>query len=167
MTPSSNKKVRNAAAGNRSRAVVTTPCPKRLCAFGDRRGTRRTSTKTKGSDTMANIINEIEAAQKKADVPDFRGGDTVRIHAKVVEGGKERIQIFEGVALARRGEGVRDTVVVRKVSNGVGVERTFLVHSPRVDKIEVTRRADVRRAKLYYLRTRVGKAARLKELRRN
>ncbi len=115
---------------------------------------------------MANIINEIETAQKKADVPDFRGGDTVRIHAKVVEGGKERIQIFEGVALARRGEGVRDTVVVRKVSNGVGVERTFLVHSPRVDRIEVTRRADVRRAKLYYLRTRVGKAARLKELRR-
>ncbi len=116
---------------------------------------------------MANIINEIETAQKKAGVPDFRGGDTLRIHAKVVEGGKERIQIFEGVALARRGEGVRDTVVVRKVSNGVGVERTFLVHSPRVDKIEVTRRADVRRAKLYYLRTRVGKAARLKELRRN
>ena len=86
---------------------------------------------------------------------------------QVVEGGKERIQIFEGVALARRGEGVRDTVVVRKVSNGVGVERTFLVHSPRVDRIEVTRRADVRRAKLYYLRTRVGKAARLKELRRS
>ncbi len=116
---------------------------------------------------MANIINEIETAQKKADVPDFRGGDTLRVHAKVVEGGKERIQIFEGVALARRGEGVRDTVVVRKVSNGVGIERTFLVHSPRVDKIEVMRRADVRRAKLYYLRTRVGKAARLKELRRN
>lgn len=115
---------------------------------------------------MANIINEIEAAQKKADVPDFRGGDTLRVHVKVVEGGKERIQIFEGVALARRGESVRDTVVVRKVSNGVGVERTFLVHSPRVDRIEVMRRADVRRAKLYYLRTRVGKAARLKELRR-
>jgi large subunit ribosomal protein L19 len=89
----------------------------------------------------------------------------LRVHVKVVEGGKERIQVFEGVALARRGEGVRDTVVVRKVTNGVGVERTFLVHSPRIDRIEVTRRAKVRRAKLYYLRNRVGKAARLKELR--
>src|SRR5437868_484281 len=90
--------------------------------------------------TMANVINEIETAQKKADVPSFRGGDTVRVHVKVVEGGKERVQIFEGVALARRGAGIRDTVVVRKVTNGVGVERTFLVHSPRIDRIEVTRR---------------------------
>ena len=111
----------------------------------------------------ANVIREIEAAQKKSDVPRFRGGDTLRVHAKVVEGGKERIQVFEGVALARRGEGVRDTVVVRKVTNGVGVERTFLVHSPRVDRIEVVRRGAVRRAKLYYLRSRVGKAARIKE----
>jgi len=114
---------------------------------------------------MANIIQDIESAQKKADVPSFRGGDTLRVHVKVVEGGKERIQVFEGVALARRGEGIRDTVVVRKISNSVGVERTFLVHSPRVDRIEVMRRAKVRRAKLYYLRNRVGKAARLKELR--
>ncbi len=114
---------------------------------------------------MANVINDIEAAQK-ADVPEFRGGDSLRVHVKVVEGGKERIQIFEGVALARRGEGIRDTVVVRKVSNGVGVERTFLVHSPRIDRIDMTRRGAVRRAKLYYLRTRVGKAARIKELRR-
>ena len=116
---------------------------------------------------MANVITEIETAQKKADVPDFRGGDTLRVHVKVVEGGKERIQIFEGTALARRGEGIRDSFVVRKISNGVGVERTFLVHSPRIDRIEVTRRGDVRRAKLYYLRTRVGKAARIKELRRS
>ena len=116
---------------------------------------------------MANVITDIEAAQKKADVPQFRGGDTLRVHVKAVEGGKERIQIFEGVALARRGEGIRDTVVVRKVSNGVGVERTFLVHSPRIDRIDVTRRGAVRRAKLYYLRTRVGKAARIKELRRS
>jgi large subunit ribosomal protein L19 len=114
---------------------------------------------------MANVITEIEQAQKKPDVPSFRGGDTLRVHVKVVEGGKERIQVFEGVALSRRGEGIRDTVTVRKVSNGVGVERTFLVHSPRIDKIEVMRRAAVRRAKLYYLRNRVGKAARLKELR--
>lgn len=109
------------------------------------------------------VIRELEASQKRSDVPRFRGGDTVRVHVKVVEGGKERIQIFEGVALARRGEGVRDTVVVRKVSNGVGVERTFLVHSPRLDKIEVVRRGAVRRAKLYYLRGLSGKAARIKE----
>lgn len=109
------------------------------------------------------VIRELEAAQKRSDVPRFRGGDTVRVHVKVVEGGKERIQIFEGVALARRGEGVRDTVVVRKVSNGVGVERTFLVHSPRLDRIEVVRRGAVRRAKLYYLRGLSGKAARIKE----
>ncbi|MBC8101868.1 MAG: 50S ribosomal protein L19 [Cytophagales bacterium] len=112
---------------------------------------------------MANIIDEIEAAQKKEGVPAFRGGDTLRVHVKVIEGGKERIQIFEGIALARRGAGVRDTVVVRKLSNGVGVERTFLVHSPRIDRIEVVRRGAVRRAKLYYLRNLVGKAARIKE----
>jgi large subunit ribosomal protein L19 len=99
---------------------------------------------------MANIIQEIEAAHKKAEVPSFRGGDTLRVHVKVVEGGKERIQVFEGVALTRHGESVRDTVMVRKVTNGVGVERTFLVHSPRVDKIEVLRRGAVRRSKLYY-----------------
>jgi large subunit ribosomal protein L19 len=109
------------------------------------------------------VIRELENEQKKASVPAFRGGDTVRVFAKVKEGDKERTQIFEGVALGRYGEGVRDTVLVRKVSNGVGVERTFLVHSPRVEKIEVVRRADVRRAKLYYLRGRSGKAARLKE----
>lgn len=110
-----------------------------------------------------NVIRDIEAAQKKSNVPAFRGGDTLRVHVKVIEGGKERIQIFEGIALTRRGEGVRDTVMVRKVSNGVGVERTFLVHSPRIDKIEVVRRGRVRRAKLFYLRERVGKAARIKE----
>lgn len=111
----------------------------------------------------ASVIREIEGAQKRADVPGFRGGDTLRVHVRVIEGGKERIQVFEGVALGRRGEGIRDTVVVRKITNGVGVERTFLVHSPRIDKIEVVRRGSVRRAKLYYLRDRVGKAARIKE----
>ncbi|MDX1931836.1 MAG: 50S ribosomal protein L19 [Capsulimonadales bacterium] len=111
----------------------------------------------------ANVIRDIEMAQKRADVPQFRGGDTLRIHVKVIEGGKERIQVFEGVALTRRGEGIRDTVVVRKVSNGVGVERTFLVHSPRLDRIEVMRRGRVRRAKLFYLRNLSGKAARIKE----
>jgi large subunit ribosomal protein L19 len=111
----------------------------------------------------ANVIREIETAQKKSDVPRFRGGDTLRVHVKVKEGDKERVQVFEGVALARRGEGIRDTVVVRKVTNGVGVERTFLVHSPRIERIEVTRRGAVRRAKLYYLRGLSGKAARIKE----
>ena len=111
----------------------------------------------------ANIIREIETAQKKENVPAFRGGDTLRVHVKVKEGDKERVQVFEGIALARRGEGIRDTVVVRKVANGVGVERTFLVHSPRIEKIEVTRRGAVRRAKLYYLRGLSGKAARIKE----
>jgi large subunit ribosomal protein L19 len=111
----------------------------------------------------ASVIREIEMAQKKSEVPRFRGGDTLRVHVKVKEGDKERVQIFEGVALARRGEGIRDTVVVRKVTNGVGVERTFLVHSPRVEKIDVVRRGAVRRAKLYYLRGLSGKAARIKE----
>nr|WP_309686707.1 50S ribosomal protein L19 [Armatimonas sp.] len=116
------------------------------------------------SKVNATAIRDIEEAQKKADVPQFRGGDTVRVHVKVIEGGKERVQVFEGVALSRHGAGIRDTVLVRKVaSNGVGVERTFLVHSPRIEKIEVTRRAAVRRAKLYYLRGLVGKATRLKE----
>jgi large subunit ribosomal protein L19 len=109
------------------------------------------------------VIRDIETAQKKEGVPSFRGGDTLRVHVKVVEGGKERIQVFEGVALSRHGAGIRDTVLVRKVSNGVGVERTFLVHSPRIDKIEVVRRGRVRRAKLYYLRNLSGKAARIKE----
>jgi large subunit ribosomal protein L19 len=111
----------------------------------------------------ANVIRDIEMAQKREDVPAFRGGDTLRVHVKVIEGGKERIQIFEGVALSRHGAGIRDTVLVRKVTNGVGVERTFLVHSPRLDKIEVMRRGRVRRAKLYYLRNLSGKAARIKE----
>ena len=113
--------------------------------------------------TNQGVIRDIEAAQKKSDVPKFRGGDTLRVYVKVVEGGKERIQPFEGVALARRGDGVRDTVLVRKVTNGVGVERTFLVHSPRIEKIEVLRRGAVRRAKLYYLRGLSGKASRIKE----
>lgn len=116
------------------------------------------------ANVNASVIRELEEAQKKAGVPAFRGGDTLRVHVKVVEGGKERVQVFEGVALGRYGEGIRDTVLVRKIaSNGVGVERTFLVHSPRIEKIEVMRRAAVRRAKLYYLRGRVGKAARLRE----
>ncbi len=109
------------------------------------------------------VLQEITQSQLKTDLPDFRPGDTVRVHVVVREGGKERIQIFEGVVIARRGGGISDTITVRKVSYGVGVERTFPVHSPSVAKIEVVRKGKVRRAKLYYLRNLSGKAARLKE----
>lgn len=109
------------------------------------------------------VLQEIEKPYLKSDVPDFRPGDTVRVHVRVAEGGKERIQVFEGVVIARRHRGIADTITVRKVSYGVGVERTFPIHSPMVAQIEVVRRGKVRRAKLYYLRKLSGKAARLKE----
>ena len=112
---------------------------------------------------MNPVITELERSQLKADVPRFRAGDTLRVHAKVVEGNKERIQVFEGVVISRGGSNSREKFTVRKISNGVGVERTFLLHSPRIDKIEVSRRGLVRRAKLYYLRSVVGKKARIKE----
>jgi len=112
-----------------------------------------------------NLINEIEREQMREDIPDFAPGDTLRVHVKVVEGERERIQVFEGVVIKRTGGGLTETFTVRKVSQGVGVERTFPLHSPRLDKIEVTRRGKVRRARLHYLRNRVGKAARIKELR--
>ncbi|KRM53362.1 50S ribosomal protein L19 [Ligilactobacillus araffinosus DSM 20653] len=112
------------------------------------------------------LIKKITESQLRDDIPDFRAGDTVRVHARIVEGKRERIQIFEGVVIKRRGEGVSETYTVRKVSNGVGVERTFPVHTPRVEKIEVVRQGRVRRAKLYYLRDRQGKAARIPERRR-
>lgn len=111
------------------------------------------------------IIRSIEQEQLRTDRPDFGPGDTVKVHVKVVEAERERIQIFEGTVLRRQGGGLRETFTVRKLSGGIGVERTFLVHSPRVDNIEVTRRGSVRRAKLYYLRDRVGRAARVKERR--
>ena len=113
---------------------------------------------------MSNIITEITKEQLRTDLPAFRPGDTVKVHVKVVEGTRERIQLFEGVVIKRRGGGISETFTVRKISYGVGVERTFPVHSPRVDKIEVTRRGKVRRAKLYYLRDLRGKAARIKEI---
>ena len=114
---------------------------------------------------MHPLIQEIEKSQRKESVPDFGPGDTVRVHVRVVEGGKERIQIFEGTVLGRKEGSSRASFLVRKISNGFGVERSFLIHSPRVDKIEVTRRGLVRRAKLFYLRGKVGKAARIKEKR--
>lgn len=112
------------------------------------------------------VIRAIEQEQMRTDLPDFRPGDTVRVHAKVVEGSNERIQVFEGVVLRRMGSGLREYFTVRKVSQGVGVERTFPLHSPRIATIEVVRQGRVRRARLYYLRERSGKAARIKERRR-
>ena len=113
---------------------------------------------------MNEIIKNIEAAQLKAEVPEFRVGDTVRVHGKIKEGNRERIQIFEGVVLKKQGGGNRATFTVRKVSNGVGVEKTWPLHSPNVETVEVIRRGKVRRAKLTYLRQRTGKKAKVKEL---
>jgi len=109
------------------------------------------------------MIKKLEQAQLKDEVPTFNIGDTVRVHAKIVEGAKERIQVFEGVVLKRQNGGVRETFTVRRLSSGIGVEKTWPLHSPRVDKVEVVRRGVVRRAKLFYLRDRVGKAAKVKE----
>lgn len=112
-----------------------------------------------------NLINILEKKQHKNDIPVFRPGDTVKVHVKVVEGTRERIQVFEGVVIRRRGSGLSETFTVRRVSYGVGVERTFPLHSPRIARIEVVRRGKVRRARLYYLRQRKGKAARIKDRR--
>jgi len=111
------------------------------------------------------LIQAIEQEQIRQDVPDFRPGDTVKVHVKVVEGNRERIQVFEGTVIRRKGGGLSSTFTVRRVSYGVAVERTFLLHSPRLEKIEVVRRGRVRRARLYYLRERVGKASRIREKR--
>ena len=113
---------------------------------------------------MNDIIKNIEAAQLKAEVPEFRVGDTVRVHALIKEGNRERIQIFEGTVLKRQGGSNRETFTVRKISNGCGVEKTWPLHSPNVEKVEVVRAGKVRRAKLFYLRDRVGKKAKVKEL---
>lgn len=110
------------------------------------------------------IIKGIEAAQLKSEIPAFNVGDTIRVYAKVVEGSRERLQMFEGVVIKRQNGGVRETFTVRRIASGVGVERTWPLHSPRIDRIEVVRRGVVRRAKLYYLRDRVGKAAKVKEV---
>jgi len=116
---------------------------------------------------MSTLIQAVEAEQLKSDVPSFGPGDTVRVHAKVVEGNRERIQVFEGVVIRRRAGGANENFTVRRsASHGIGVERTFLIHSPRIDKIEVVRTGKVRRARLYFLRGRTGKAARIRERRR-
>lgn len=119
-----------------------------------------------GVENDAKLIEDITKEQLRTDLPAFRPGDTLRVHVKVVEGNRERIQIFEGVVIKRRGGGISETFTVRKISYGVGVERTFPVHTPKIAKIEVVRYGKVRRAKLYYLRELRGKAARIKEIRR-
>ncbi|WP_062297276.1 50S ribosomal protein L19 [Demequina maris] len=112
-------------------------------------------------------LDHVVADQLRDDVPAFRAGDTVKVHVKVIEGNRSRIQVFQGVVIARQGQGVGETFTVRKISFGVGVERTFPVHAPTIEKIELDRRGDVRRAKLYYLRGLRGKAARIREKREN
>lgn len=114
-----------------------------------------------------NLTDIVEQSQKRDDIPDFGPGDTVKVHVKVIEGNRERVQIFQGIVIGRSGAGIRETFKVRKLSFGVGVERTFPVHSPIIDKIELVSRGEVRRAKLYYLRDRVGKAAKIREKRAN
>ena len=112
-----------------------------------------------------NILDKVDAAQLRDDIPKFRPGDTVNVHVKVIEGDKSRIQVFKGVVIRRQNGGIRETFTVRKISFGIGVERTFPVHSPNIDKSEVVSRGKVRRAKLYYLRNLRGKAAKIKEYR--
>jgi large subunit ribosomal protein L19 len=112
-----------------------------------------------------NMVNEITQKQLKKDIPDFSSGDTIKVFVRIIEGNRERIQLFEGVVIKRQGGGVAETYTVRKISNGVGVERTFPLHSPRIEKIEVVKRGKVRRNKLFYLKERSGKSARIKEKR--
>ncbi len=114
---------------------------------------------------MSNLLDQVDAASLKSDIPDFRPGDTVKVHVNIVEGNRTRVQVFQGVVIARQGHGVRETFTVRKISFQVGVERTFPVHSPVIDRIEVVTRGDVRRAKLYYLRNLRGKKAKIREKR--
>ncbi|GAA4900666.1 LSU ribosomal protein L19P [Stackebrandtia albiflava] len=112
-----------------------------------------------------NTLDALDAVSVRADIPDFRAGDTVKVNVRVVEGSRSRIQVFQGVVIRRQGSGLRETFTVRKMSSGIGIERTFPLNSPVIDRIEVATRGDVRRAKLYYLRNLRGKAAKIKELR--
>ncbi len=115
---------------------------------------------------MVNIRETVEKEQMRSDIPDFKAGDTIKVHVKVREGDKERIQVFQGIVIARKHGGIRETITVRKVSSGIGVERVFPLHSPIIDKIEVVQEGRVRRAKLYYLRDLKGKKAKISELRK-
>ncbi len=116
-------------------------------------------------DAPMNTLDAVDARSLRSDIPDFRPGDTLKVHVRVIEGARQRVQVFQGVVIRRQGSGVRETFTVRKISFGVGVERTFPVHTPNIAKIEVVTRGDVRRAKLYYLRDLRGKAAKIKEKR--
>src|SRR6266511_753903 len=116
---------------------------------------------------MSNVIESLERSQLRADVPQFKAGDTVRVHFRVIEGQRQRVQVFEGIVIKRQGAGARETFTVRKQSFGVGVERTFPLHSPKIERIDVVAIGDVNRAKLYYLRGRVGKKARIREIRQD
>jgi large subunit ribosomal protein L19 len=116
---------------------------------------------------MSTVIQSLEQRQLRSDIPRFKAGDTVGVHFKVIEGTRQRIQLFEGIVIKRQGSGVRETFTVRKQSSGVGVERTFPLHSPKIEKIDVKAVGDVNRAKLYYLRDRVGKKARVREIRQS
>jgi large subunit ribosomal protein L19 len=136
-----------------------------MCYYGRYSVAKALHERLSGKEVeMMDIIKAIEAEEMKKDLPIFHVGDTVKVHVKVKEGTRERIQIFEGIVLKRQNGGARETFTVRRVAYGVGVERTFPIHSPNVDKVEVVRRGKVRRAKLNYLRQRVGKAAKVKEL---
>jgi len=114
---------------------------------------------------MSSLLDSIDAASLRSDIPEFRAGDTVKVHVNIIEGNRSRVQVFQGVVIARSGSGVRETFTVRKISFQVGVERTFPVHSPVIERIEVVTRGDVRRAKLYYLRSLTGKKAKIREKR--
>ena len=116
---------------------------------------------------MSNVIDKIEKVQCRQDIPEFKIGDTVKVYNKIIEGTTERIQLFTGVVIARRGTGIREMFTVRRVAFGIGVERVFPLHSPRIDRIEVERHGRVRRAKLYYLRDKIGKGAKIKEMKFN
>jgi large subunit ribosomal protein L19 len=127
----------------------------------------QTSDTKEAEPKMSSTLQTLDAESLRSDIPEFRAGDTLKVHVRVVEGSRSRIQIFQGVVIRRQGGGLQETFTVRKVSFGVGVERTFPVHTPVIDKIEVVTRGDVRRAKLYYLRDLRGKAAKIKEKRDN
>jgi large subunit ribosomal protein L19 len=127
-------------------------------------GARTTATQPR-TDLAMNTLDALDAQMLRSDIPAFRPGDTLKVHVKVIEGNRSRVQVFQGVVIRRHGAGARETFTVRKISFGVGVERTFPVHSPNIDRIEVFTRGDVRRAKLYYLRDLRGKAAKIKEKR--
>jgi large subunit ribosomal protein L19 len=124
-----------------------------------------TGPPTGSAFAMSTIIQSLEQRQLRTDIPRFKAGDTVAVHFKVIEGNRQRVQVFEGLVIKRQGSGVRETFTVRKQSSGVGVERTFPLHSPKIEKIDVKAIGDVNRAKLYYLRDRVGKKARVREIR--